>query len=693
MTIVFQEINLKPSEAIGLLTSTFRKSIYWALWTLFFGMTGLLTLSAEDEPAPLQLEKIVVTPGRFTIYEGASARIALSKQEIERFPLIDNDVMRAAHIFPGVASSDYSTRFSVRGGEKDDISVRLDGMELYNPYHLQDFGGAVSLIGLDLVQNTNLLIGGFPAEYGEKMSGVFDITTRTPNTEKLTANFGVDLINAAATLEGPLTEKGSWLVSARRGYIDLILGLIDIDESYNPQYADLYGKFIYQLTPTDTLTLNGLYGWDKNRIRMDDMDNNLDARYDNTTAWAKWRHTFGDSYWTDIFVFGGFSRQERTTGVADIDNRDFRFLGTKAEATANIAERHTLRSGLTWRRLTAAYTYDVQERQPGINVYKLIRADIDARGSEIELFLQDEWQLHTKLALNAGGRYLYQFYRDAGVQRYEVGPRVALAFKPRTDLVFRGAWGIYHQPVHLMGIPVEDGIQTVGRAERATHHILGVEYTPTPRFLLRVEGYYNTYRELVGRLREFGRQNQVFTAPDSGDARGVDVFMTHVLSDRLTWTLGYAYGIAEEIADQTERFRQHDRRHSLAISSSYQFAPTWHLYVSWRFHTGEPRTPLTHVEIQQPDGSILCDRQFGDIHAARMPAYHSLDFRITKHSSSQRFEVSWYFQILNLYNRANLDQYAFSQLRDEVTDAVIGCAIEEEPLLPIVPTLGVKVAF
>lgn len=132
-----------------MLSPNFRKLVYLIFSTLLFGLTSLFTTDAEEDAAPVELEKIVVTPGRFTIYDGTSARISLSQKEIERFPLIDNDVMRAGHIFPGVVSSDYSARFSVRGGEKDDISVRLDGMELYNPYHLQDFGGAVSLIGLN----------------------------------------------------------------------------------------------------------------------------------------------------------------------------------------------------------------------------------------------------------------------------------------------------------------------------------------------------------------------------------------------------------------------------------------------------------------------------------------------------------------------------------------------------------------
>ena len=671
--------------------SNFRNLIYIAFSITFLGTLNLCPVFAEDDAAPIKLEKIVVTPGRFTIYEGTSTRLAISKQEIEQFPLVDNDVMRAGHVFPGVASSDYSARFSVRGGEKGDISVRLDGMELYDPYHLQDFGGAVSLIGLDLVQNTQLLIGGFPAEYGEKMSGVFDITTRTPNTEQFSANFGIDLINATATLEGPLTEKGSWLLSARRGYIDLILALIDIDEEYNPQYADVYGKFTYQLTPSDTLTLNGLYGWDKNRIRLDDADNNLDSLYNNSTSWAKWRHTFGDSHWTDVFVFGGISNQDRTSGEADTDDRNFRFFGTKTEMTANLFDDHTVRTGVTWRWLTAQYQYDVQERQAGIEVYKPILADVDHSGSEFNAFLQDEWQLHSKLALNVGGRYVYQQYREEGIQRYEIGPRVALAIKPTSNFILRGAWGIYHQPVSLMGVPVEDGIETVGRAENAVHYVIGAEYTPTDNFLVRVEGYYNTFDNLVGRLREFGRQTQIFASPQSGNARGFDVFMTHAVSNRLSWTLGYAYGTAEEVAGDETLFRQHDRRHALALSSSYQFAPTWHLYISWRFHTGEPRTPLIHTEVLQ-DGNILCDRQFGDTHSERMPAYHSLDFRITKRSPYRRWELSWYFQILNLYNQRNLDQYAFSEVRDE-ENYIIGCAVDEEPLLPILPTLGVTMRF
>jgi hypothetical protein len=244
-----------------------------------------------------------------------------------------------------------------------------------------------------------------------------------------------------------------------------------------------------------------------------------------------------------------------------------------------------------------------------------------------------------------------------------------------------------------MGLPVEDGVKTVSRAEQATHYVFGMEYSPTHNFLIRAEGYYNGFSNLAGRPREFGRQSHIFFSPESGKARGIDLFMTHALSHRLTWTVGYAYAIAEEKIEDETIFRPYDRRHSFTLNSNHQLTPTWHLYLSWRFHTGEPTTPLIHKAVRSPAVGIACERQFGDTRSERLPAYHSLDFRITKQNPYKEWEMSWYFQILNLYNHTNVDHYAFSEIQDEKTQAIIGCDIEEEPLFPIVPTLGITVAF
>ena len=673
---------------------------------------------------PIQLEEIVVTPGKFTVQSGTDASLSLLKEGIDRFPLIDNDVFRAAHIFPGVTANDFSARFNLRGGEKDEIVVRLDGMELFEPYHLQDFGGAISIIDLGVIRRADLFMGGFPAEYGNKMSGVFDITTKTGNRDRFAMNLGIDLINAHALLEGPLSDKGSWLVSARRGYVDLILALMDADEDLRPQYADLYSKIAYDLTDKDTLTFNALYAWDDNFIDADNDTDDLDSTYHNAMFWTKWRHFYSESVWSDLFVFNNLATRDRRVGHYDtlgrsigriynsVDRRDFGFLGAKGELTAHLGETHTIRGGLEWRWSRVEYDYVVRSQQQITNQFILSRCplctffetstEVDGSGSEVKGYLQDEWQFHPKLALNIGGRYLFQNYRRNDIQKYEISSRIALAVKPIENLTLRAAWGLYHQPIDLMTIPIETLITDVGRAGQAIHYIIGAEYASGKNFMVRAEGYYKVLTNLAGQIQDFGRQAQIIAPADSGYAKGFDLFSAYVLSDRLMGSLGYAFLITKAKEDDPmydrplfgeEFYRDFDQRHTITLNGSYQIALRWHLHLAWRFHTGNPTTPLEHTLVRQSNGHVECERGFGEYNTDRLPPYHSLDLRLTKISEYKSWTLNWYVQILNLYNRSNVHERVFSEFRDETTGKLIECAVSDEPLFPILPTLGVSATF
>ena len=649
----------------------------------------------------IEFEEITVTPGQFTIQEGTRSALSLSKREVGLYPLIDNDIMRAAKIFPGVVSNDFSARFSVRGSEKDEILVRLDGMELFDPYHLQDFGGAVSIIDLGLISRADLLMGGFPAEFGDKMSGVFDITAREGNREQVSVNLGLDLINAHASIEGPLSDKGSWILSARRGYIDLILALMDTDEDLNPRYTDLFGKLVYDLTDRDKLTVNSFYAWDRNLIWGNDSENNLDSDYGNGMLWTKWLHSFSQSIWSNLFLFNGKASRNRLKGVGGIDQRDFSFFGTKGEFVAQMLDSHTVRCGLEWRWSeveynyvsTAEYNYIVRAQGAGIEQNQHIKTEINDNGNLIKAYLQDEWQLHPIVAINVGTRYLMQDYRSPGVRPYEISPRVALAINLMENLVLRGAWGVYHQPIDLMTIPVEDNTQDVDRAQTATHYVFGTEYISGRQFTVQAEVYYKRLNNLSGQIRDFGRKTQIFSNPESGNVNGFDIFTSQAISDQLTWSLGYAYAIAKEKLGDQEFYRKSDQRHSIALNSSYQFSSRWHLHGSWRFHTGNPATKLIHHDNKLVTDGVECNRQFGDYNSQRLPAYHSLDLRITKSSTFGSWDLNWYFQVLNLYWRKNVHEYTFSKVHNKATNEVEGCEVSNELLLPLVPTAGVTIRF
>ncbi|MBU0985437.1 MAG: TonB-dependent receptor, partial [candidate division Zixibacteria bacterium] len=143
---------------------------------------------------------------------------------LQTSPQFAEDVYRAVARIPGVSADDYSARFRVRGGEHDEVLVLLDGLELIEPFHVKDVeGGIMSIVDVAALEQASLLTGGFSAAYGNRKSAVFDLQSRRPPQNGARMSAGVSLLNARAMSEGTfLDRRGSWLVSARRGYAELI---------------------------------------------------------------------------------------------------------------------------------------------------------------------------------------------------------------------------------------------------------------------------------------------------------------------------------------------------------------------------------------------------------------------------------------------------------------------------------------
>jgi hypothetical protein len=293
-----------------------------------------------------------------------------------------------------------------------------------------------------------------------------------------------------------------------------------------------------------------------------------------------------------------------------------------------------------------------------------------------------------RVAGNLGLRCIYQSYGGYSA----IMPRVALAAKLRKDLIVRGAWGIYNQPVQITDLPVEAGIAGSQPLEKSIHYVLAAEYSPSASLLLRAEAYYKTFDDLAGRIRDYGRKEQLFISPDSGFARGFEIFTKHALTARFTWGLGYAFSKAEMETDVGKIPRDFDRRHSLSLSADYAFWNDGWINLIWRYHTGDPYTEAWYEKALSEDGgSYIWQKNYGPINGKRYSPYHSLDVRVTKNFRFKRWELSLYFQILNLYNRKNVHEYSFEQVVDN--EGEISYQRVTEHFLPILPTLGLSAQF
>jgi len=270
-------------------------------WALEFSLIGYapvrpepLVLSAGSSLAfdvalharAIPLSEMTITPGRFAIMGDASgSRQTLSEEEIQSIPQFGEDIFRAVTRLPGVAGSDFSARFTVRGGEQEEVLVRVDGVELFDPFHLKDIeGGALSIVDVGLIEGVDLLTGGFPVEYGDRLSGVFDVKTRTADPGRTHAAVGLSMMNARALIEGA-SARSSWLVSARRGYLDLVLDLMGEDEDIRPKYGDVFAKFTHRLDDRHELQTSLLHSRDNFDLLEDDADKSATGYY-NTYAWV-----------------------------------------------------------------------------------------------------------------------------------------------------------------------------------------------------------------------------------------------------------------------------------------------------------------------------------------------------------------------------------------------------------------------
>ncbi|MCK4573168.1 MAG: TonB-dependent receptor, partial [candidate division Zixibacteria bacterium] len=253
-----------------------------------------LELNIELKKEPVSIKGVIVTPGQYSIMGGEpTPKQILSREIIESRPQLSEDLFRAVQRLPGIAYNDFSAKFNIRGGEQDEVLINLDGMEIYEPFHLKDVdGGVISITDVAAVAGVDLMAGGYPANYGDRMSGVFNITSKTPSSDYNRVSVGLSLMNARFLSEGTFADKrGSWLVSGRRGYLDLVLGLVGQDDEVRPKYYDVFTKLRYKLSSSQTLTASFLRADDDLRYlgeQTDDENNQGDtllSSYGNTYFW------------------------------------------------------------------------------------------------------------------------------------------------------------------------------------------------------------------------------------------------------------------------------------------------------------------------------------------------------------------------------------------------------------------------
>ncbi len=659
---------------------------------------GEIEVSGDGAPAELhaaaaELDPVEISPviyfstvqsSRFSIGDAVGSQSGYTRSEMEFKPLIDNDILRAITVFPSAQGDDFSARFTVRGGRSHETGVKLDGMELYEPFHLQDYGGAISVIDLDIVSEADLFAGAFSAIHGDSMSGILDIRSRTGRADRFHGKFSLDLLSASVLLDGPL-PAGSFLVSARRGYIDLFLKGWAPDLGYMPQYWDTFARADHHFGAKDKVTAYMIYSGDRNEMFHEGEQSRVNSQYDSFSSWLKYSHRLGSGVSgqggsLDLYLFGGTMLQDRVASYGLVDDRDLVFGGVKGELELPLASgNHVLQAGFRTRWMGGNYDYNnPRSVDLGRNIVRNVELSVDEQAVEGSLWVQDQWRLSRFLMANGGFRVLGL----TGTENLMWEPRLSVAITPGGGFLLRGAAGLHHQPLTPLNLPVEEGGHDLGSEQRAMHYVAGVEYRPAGIPLaMKVEAFRKDYWDLVGFVPNLGREETAYISGDEAVVEGVEFFAQGRLGGaggRFGWNGGYSLMRAEEkLADGRVVPRDSERRHSVTLGVDARLWKNGQVNLMWRYNTGAPYTEVLAIDA---DGN----RTYGAINGKNLKPYHSLDVRVSHGWKFDSWELSGYLQIMNAYNRDNVEEISYTRADDGTLVA------QEGGFLPLIPTFGIS---
>ena len=651
------------------------------------GETDDIELNVLLEQEAIAMDEIEVTAERdMRELDIKPSRINVQAIQLRSIPqLAEADLFRSIQMLPGVATlSDFSAGLYIRGGSPDQNLILLDQIDVYNPNHMFGF---FSTFNTDAIKSVELLKGGYPADYGGRLSSVLNVVNKEGNREEFKGVARLTLLSASTTLEGPW-KKGSWMISGRRTYLDLASKMVDLNLPY--YFYDGHAKINYDIDKNNQTSVSFYIGNDILDLSDDDTAIKLD--WGNKTFSTQWTHLFSSKLFSH-FVFAGSSFESDTE--VEFDKVKFGILNKvvdfalKGSLTYTPSTRHSMDFGFESKYLDFDLNYNIIDTKY-LNSYN---------GFYSGLYFQDNYQISPLMILQSGLRV--DHYSDGNYTR--VDPRISIKriLNNRINLTF--SYGRYHQFLNLvqqegmsfadMWFPVDETFEP-GKAD---HYILGFNYDNKSTFSINVEGYYKNYKNIAEyrtyRGADESLDNQ--TAAQNfycgkGEAYGGDVYIRNNTWGFEGW-IGYSLGWTKKQIDgynfDEEYYPTYDRRHTITAIQDYRISKNWRINFAFKYGSGQPYTEATALYAEMdPAGRVNCEALEGEKNFYRLPAYHRLDIGVFWNTNLFKLPVEIFVQAVNVYNHDNVWYRQYQLYNNPAT-------VKDFTMIPFIPTAGISVYF
>lgn len=437
-----------------------------------------------------------------------SAR-SFSVEETKRFPASISDPSRMALSLPGVSNSDDATNeIVIRGNGPNQLLWRIEGVEVPDPNHFSEEGsspGAISLLSTNMLGKSDFFTGAFPAEYGNALSGVFDINLRNGNSEKGEYAFQLGILGTDLSLEGPFSKDygGSYLVNYRYSTLTLLNKFIEVSEGSVPTFQDLSFKVNLPLGTKTNLSLWGIGGISEDNEDNAEQENENfteDEIFESETYMTglNVKHFFSNSSTLDAVLSFSGNKSDNNVSIMNTTNNDDVFLERDIQKnsafrfslnyTKKLNAKTTLKSGI----ISSFLNYNVFSGQTS-NGESTVFVNEKGNGVMTQFFSQAKYKISNKLSSTFGlhGTY-FSVNKD-----FVVEPRAGIEYQINEKHILSAGIGFHSRrmPLNQYFVEVNDGETTSTpnkniKLMRAAHYIIGYDWRIIRNGHLKIEAYY-----------------------------------------------------------------------------------------------------------------------------------------------------------------------------------------------------------
>ena len=601
------------------------------------------------------------------------------------------DALNVVKLIPGVNSNTFGDQgLAVRGGSPDQNFTLVDGIPVYNTFHLL---GLFSIFNSSNINSIRVHKDAFPSKYNNRLSSVLDVRLNNGNKKRLEMQADIGMLSSGLAVSGPIIkDKLSFSVSGRRTYADLLANPIqwisDRESSTrnsNSLWAyDLYGKVHYQVNDKNQISLTMYNGGDQLRLRTrfkaDDEENTVEK----TEGAIGWRNNLIGVKWLNSLSSKLFLSVEASSSSFSLKFGESYEL--ESESVKKISSS-SFSNGLSEQRLSADLDWVWNKN----NILKTGLGIVNYEFSPLErsfTSLLDENSLDTTLnyrriesnewyaflenkayfiggSISYGLRMSYFLLPQSEYVRFQ--PKLLLIQNLNKEQQVKFSIASSNQFIHLvpnntLGMPIDYWLPVTEDIKPMSVTQLSTRYIYKKRNLKAQAGVFSKFYNNILEY-EFGTQTlvpgsvQSSLRSGSGRAYGFEGSIKYEIDDLSVYG-GYTFSRSKRtidgINDGEEYFSKYDRPHNISILGEYQFAnKNKKLIAAWSYASGNPITVPTARYISEINGQEVIVEEFIKLNNFRLPATHHLDISYVKESVREKFTSTFVLGVYNIYNRFN----------------------------------------